>query len=1036
MNIGKFSINNKYFILSVVIAIVILGIYSRISLKTQMSPDTNAPTVTVITQYPGASSQDVVKDVVEPMEDEFGKLEGIFRVKSTSQDNIAVISLEFSYATNTDEAAIDIQNSISRIRSNLPSNISEPKILKFSTSDKPVLTLSLKSNSIDLRTVRQITEDEIGFSLQLLEGVASVDIFGGYNSLVKVNVDKNRLTSYGLTLEQVSSILAQNNIKAPGGKLTDANKEVLIRVEENLETINDIENIRIPLKDGNFIYLKDIAEVEFSTEDLESNYRYNGSEGIALLVLKRSDANTVEVVEDIKKEVEILKEKYPFIQFEIAQDDSIFTNQMVDNMSSSVLMSMIFTIILIMLFISNVSQSLVVSMSMPLVFLTTLALMKFSDMKLDMVTLSALILSIGFVVDASIVVVENIVTHRNEKNKDIVTAAIDGTNEIAMANMAGATTTLVVLIPLLFIEGFVGEMFRPLSLTVIYAISSSLVIALFIIPLFTVMLSKFKFTKTEKLVNKISSPWNKLMYKLSEFYIGILKLALRNKFKTLILVLLLLVLSGRFLVNNGMEMLPQFDSGKTYVSVEMEPGTTIEETSNAVEYIESFLAKEENVVNYDAQIGYEKGSNSMSDFGVMGTNQAVLTVNLTTRLERKETIWEFQERLRNEIQKIPGIKRYSVKEQGGTASSSAKAPIDIKVSGADQEILYSIADKLQQEIAKVEGTTNLYKSFNMDNLQMNIKMNESRIQELGLTNAAVANQIYNSMEGIVGTDLDIDETENVGVSVQYMDEYNESSDRLLDVYINTPVGVKVPLRELANIELNERANIITREDLEYTIDILGYTHSRAFSHITKDINKIIKNYPLPSGYTIELTGEQQSMSDSAKDMMFLLSLAVILVYLILVPQFKSFLHPITVMVAIPLIVIGIAPALGLTGKYISMPVLLGFILLVGTVVNNAILLVEFINERKKEGIELNEAILQAVKSRFRPIMMTALSDITGMIPLAAQLALGSERFSPLAIAVIGGMAAATFLTIVIIPVIYASFEELKQKIFGESPQIS
>lgn len=1026
MNIGRFSIKNKYFILSVAIAIVIFGIYSRISLKTQLSPDTNAPTVTVITQYPGASSQDVVKDVVEPMEDEFGKLEGISNIKSTSQDNIAVITLEFSYATNIDEAAIDIQNAISRIRNKLPSNMGEPKVLKFSTSDKPVLTLSLNSNSVDLRTVRQIAEDEIGFSLQLLDGIASVDIFGGYKSLVKVNVDKNRLTSYGLTLEQVSSILAQNNIKAPGGKLTDANKEVLIRIEEDLKTTNDIENIRIPLKDGNAIYLKDIAEVEFTTEDLESNYRYNGNEGIALLVLKRSDANTVEVVEDIIKEVEVLKDKYPFIQFEIAQDDSIFTNQMVDNMSSSVLMSMVFTIILIMLFISNVSQSLVVSMSMPLVFLTTLALMKFFDMKLDMVTLSALILSIGFVVDASIVVVENIVTHRNQ-NKDIIAAAIDGTNEIAMANIAGATTTLVVLIPLLFIEGFVGEMFRPLSLTVIFAIGSSILIALLIIPLFTVMLSKFKFAKAEKLIDKISSPWNKMMSKLSEFYISVLKVALKNKVKTILIALVLLVLSGRFLANNGMEMLPQFDSGKTYVSVEMEPGTRIEETSRAVEYIENFLAKEEIVINYDAQIGYERDSNMLSDFGVMGTNQALLTINLTTRLERDETIWEFQERLREEIKKIPGIKRYSVKEQGGTASSSAAAPIDIKISGADQEILYNIADNLQQEIAKIKGTTNLYKSFNVDNLQMNIIMNESRIQELGLTNAQVANQIYNSMEGIVGTDLDIEESENVGISVEYMDEYKESADGLLDTYINTPLGVKVPLRELADIELNERANLITREDLEYTIDILGYTHSRAFSHITKDINKIIKDYPVPSGYSIELTGEQQSMSDSAKDMMFLLSLSVILVYLILVPQFKSFMHPVTVMASIPLVVIGIAPALGLTGKYISMPVLLGFILLVGTVVNNAILLVEFINERKKEGIELNEAIFQAVKLRFRPIMMTALSDVTGMIPLAAQLALGSERFSPLAIAVIGGMAAATFLTLVIIPVVYASFEEAINK---------
>ncbi len=1033
MNIGEFSIKNKYFILSVAIAIVIFGIYSRVTLKTQMSPDTNAPMVTVVTQYPGASSQDVVKDLVEPMEDEFGKLEGISSVKSTSQDNMAIISLEFSYSTNTNEAAIDVQNSISRIRNRLPVNIIEPKVLKFSTSDKPIITLSLNSDSVDLRTVRQISENEIGYSLQLLDGVASVDIFGGYKSLVKVNVDKNRLTSYGLTLEQVSSILAQNNIKAPGGKLTDANKEVLIRIEEDLKTVSDIENIRIPLKDNNVIYLKNIAEVEFTTEDLESSYRYNGNEGIALLVSKRSDSNTVEVVEDIIKEVELLKDKYPFIQFEIAQDDSIFTNQMVDNMSSSVLMSMVFTIILIMLFISNVSQSLVVSMSMPLVFLTTLSLIKFFDMKLDMVTLSALILSIGFVVDASIVIVENIVTHRNQ-NKDITKAAIDGTNEIAMANIAGATTTLVVLIPLLFIEGFVGEMFRPLSLTVIFAIGSSILIALLIIPLFMVMLSKIKFTKVEKIINKISSPWNEMMNKLGEFYIRILKLALNNKLKTILIALVLLILSGRFLANNGMEMLPQFDSGKTFVSVEMDPGTKIEETSRAVKYIENFLAKEEIVINYDAQIGYERDSNMLSDFGAMGTNQALLTINLTTRIERNETIWEFQERLRDEIKKIPGIKRYSVKEQGGTATASAAAPIDIKISGSDQEILYGIADNLQEEIAKVKGTTNLYKSFNMDNLQMNIIMNETRIQELGLTNAQVAYQIYSSMEGIIGTDLDIGETENVGILVKYMDEHKKSADSLLETYINTPSGVKIPLRELADIELNERANIITREDLEYTIDILGYTHSRAFSHITRDINNIIEDYPLPSGYLIELTGEQKSMSDSAKDMMFLLSLSVILVYLILVPQFKSFLHPITVMASIPLVVIGIAPALGLTGKYISMPVLLGFILLVGTVVNNAILLVEFINERKKEGMELNEAITQAVKQRFRPIMMTALSDITGMIPLAAQLALGSERFSPLAVAVIGGMTAATFLTMVIIPVVYASFESIKQKFIDSNLQ--
>lgn len=1028
MNIGNFSIKNKYFVLALTIMIVITGIYAKNTLKTQLAPDTNAPTVTVITQYPGASAQDVVKNVAETLEEEFGKVDGITKVQSTSQDNISIVSLQFSYQTDIDAAAIDVQNSISRIRNKLPDNINEPKVLKFSTSDKPILTIGLRSNSIDMRTVRQIAEDEVGAEIQLVDGVASVDVFGGYNSLVKVEIDKNKLTSYGLTLEKVSSMLTQSNIKAPGGKLTDSNKDILVRIEEGLENIEDIENIKIPLNDGNSIYLRDIANIKLSIEDLDSSYRLNGENAISILITKRSDANTVEVVENTKNTIKALEKKYPFLEFEIAQDDSVFTNQMVDNMTSSVFTSIILTIILIMLFISNVNQSLVVALSMPLVFLTTLGLMKLTGMSLDMVTLSALILSIGFVVDASIVVVENIMSHHKDKGKDLITATIDATNEIAVPSIAGAATTLVVLVPLIFIKGFVGEMFRPLSLTLIYAISSSIIIAIIIIPLFTVMLSKFKFIKLEKIVEKASIPFNKLMSRLLEFYVYILRLALNNKVKTLLISIVLMVLSGIFLRNNGMEMLPKFDSGVTYISIEMEPGTTLKDTSDAIGLIENILANEENVLSYDTQIGFEKDSNLLSDFGVMGTNQALMTINLNTRLERKETIWDFQEGLRNYIEQIPGIQRFVVKEQGGTATSSSKAPIDIKISGQDQEILYNIANDLQNKVEKIEGTTNLYKSFNIDNLQLNVKINSARAQELGLTNAAVAKQIATSIEGIVGTNMDIEEIKNVNISVQYMDEYKQSVESLLDVYLDTPLGVKIPLRELATIEINERSNIITKEDFQYTINVLGYTHSRAFSHISKDINNLLKEYPLPNGYSAELSGEQRDMSDSLADMVFLLLLSIIFVYLVLVPSFKSFLHPITVMTAIPLVVIGVAPALGLTGKYISMPVMLGFILLAGTVVNNAILLIEYILLKREEGLEMYEAIVAAVRARYRPIMMTALSDVSGMLPLAMQLALGSERFSPLAIAVTGGMLAATFLTMIIIPVIYASFEGIKEKL--------
>ncbi len=1027
MNIGNFSLKNKYLVLALAIAIVMIGLYSRVTLKTQLAPDTNAPMATVMIQYPGASAQDVVKDVTEPMEDEFGKLEGISRVGSTSQDNISIISLEFGYGIDIDAASIDVQNAISRIRNKLPDNMEEPKVLKFSTSDKPIMTLSLKSDSVDMRTIRQVAEDEIGVDLQLVDGVASIDVFGGYNSLVKVDMDKSKLIAYGLTLNQVSTILAKNNVNAPGGKLTDHNKEILVRVEEGLESIDDLERLKIPLEDGNSIDLKDIANISLSVEDLESSYRLNGQEAISILVTKRSDANTVEVVENIKVAIEELDEKYPFIELEVAQDDSVFTNQMVDNMTSSVFFSMGLTLIIIMLFISNIGQSIVVSMSMPLVFLTTLGMMKLTGMSLDMVTLSALILSIGFVVDASVIVVENIMSHREGTGKDMTTATIDATNEIALPSIAGATTTLVVLLPLIFIEGFVGEMFRPLSLTLIYAITASIVIALIVIPLFTVMLSKFEFKKTNKIIGIISKPFNKIMDKILGFYVRLLKISLKAKPMVLLIVFSLLIISGLFLKNNGIEMLPEFDSGVTFISLEMEAGTSLEETTNAVVEIEKRLAKERNVVSYDTQIGFERDSNLLSDFGVMGTNQALMTINLNTRKEREQTIWEFQEKLREDIEEIPGIQRFVVKEQGGTATTSSKAPIDIKISGEDQDILYGMAEDLQSEIAKIEGTTNLYKSFNIDNVQLNVKIDSARSQELGLLNADVARQIFTSVEGIVGTDMDIGDMKNVDIAVQYMEEYKQSIDDLLDIYIDTPIGVKVPLREIATVHINERANIITKEDSQFTINVLGYTHTRAFSHITQDINKVIKNHSFPSGYSAELAGEQRELGDSMSDMIFLLALAIVFVYLVLVPQFKSFLHPITVMVTIPLAIIGVAPALGLTGKYMSMPVLLGFILLAGTVINDAILLLDVVRSKRDEGLAVNEAVELAVTSRYRPIMMTSISSITGMLPLAMQLALGSERFSPLAIAVSGGMIATTFLSMIIVPVIYASFEGMKEK---------
>lgn len=1026
MKIGQISIKYKYFILSLTIAILLFGTYSKMTLKSQMSPDTNSPSVTVLAQYPGASAQDVINDVIEPIENVFGSLDGIKNIKSIGQDNVAIIKLDFNYGINVDQAAIDVQNSLSRIKSELPANLPEAKVLKFSTSDKPVATISLSSDSVDLREIRQIAEEKIAFDLQLIDGVASVSYFGGNETQVEIQLDRSRMNAHGITINQINNSLLMNNIKAPGGKITDDGKEVLVRIEDEFKNLEDIKNLGIKTIDGNKVYLSDLGEVYFNTGDKESAYVYNGSDGIALMITKKSDANTIDVIDNLKENITDLEKKYPFINFEIAQDDSIFTNQMINNMTISVLTALLFTMLIIVLFIKNINQSLVISASMPLVFMSTLGLMKLSGMKLDMVTLSALILSIGFVVDGAIVVVENIMTHYN-KSKNIIQAAIDGTNEIAMPSIAGATTTLIVLIPLLFIKGFVGEMFRPLAMTVIFAITSSIVIALIVIPLFTVMFHKFSFKKIEKAIGYISEPFNKMMDKILEIYIILLKKSLSNKLKMLLIIVVLMGLSGSFIASNGIEMLPKFDGGTTFLSIELEPGTKVEETLTVVDDIESFLELEKNIESYDVQVGYEKNSAMIGDFGIMGTNQALFTINLLPRTDRKETIWSFQERLRFELKKIPDIERFVVKEKGGTATSSSTAPLDIRISGDDEEVIYKLASNFEEEVKKIQGTTNIYKSVNMDNDQILIKTNEEELRRLGLSTAEVSKQIYIALEGINSTTINTVDANNIDVKLIFKEQYRNDMDALKDINITSPIGAIVPLREIAEFESGKRSNMITKENLENTIDIYGYIDSRAYSHVTSDIQKLIDKYPVPTDYSIKLSGESSDMGESMKDMLFLLTLAIIFVYLILVPQFKSFIHPITIMASIPLVIIGIAPALGLTNKYVSMPVLLGFILLAGTVVNNAILVIDQTILAKKTGLSTNEALISAITVRYRPIMMTALSDVVGMLPLAMQLALGSERFSPLAVTIIGGILSATFLTLIVIPVLFAGFEEIKEK---------
>lgn len=1026
MNWPDFSIKHKYTIFALILAVIIFGLYAKGNMKEELFPETAPPLVNVITAFPGASPADVSKNLSKTLAEEFTTIDGAKTIKSSSQNGLSIVKVEFQYGKNVDEAAVDVQNTIARIRKNLPAGIAEPQVMKFSSSNRPVLTLGISGTEKDLTEIRRLADNEIKARLQLTPGVAAVDVIGGYKRQINVLLDRTKLASLNISLEKVAGAIKNTNMTNPGGSLIQNEKEYTIRFTQETRDPMTLGDIIIDNRGGKQLYLRDVATIQDGTVENRSAYRLAGEQSIAIQVLKKDDTNTVEVVTRIKDKLAEMQKDYPQVTFVVAEDDSVFTKQVVDNMSETTRDALILTSVIVLLFLVTLNESIIVALSMPLSLLSTLAMMFMAGMSFNLITLSALILSVGIVVDDAIVVVENITRHHHDLGKDIKSAAIDGTNEIMLANIAGTSTIIIVLVPLLFITGFVGRVFTPMAMTLVFAMISSLLVSLTIIPLLTYLFSGKRWERGEKVITRFISPFTRALDRVRDFYVKLSSVALKARFITIVVAVGIFVLSIRLLGIVGMEVLPKIDAGTFFVSIQTFPGTSLEKTSEVVGYVEELLEEEKNVISYSTQIGYEPGGHFLGDSGAMGVSQGFISVTLNNRKERKETIWQIEDRLRSEMERIPNIETFVIKESGGTAKSTTVAPIDIKISGENSEVLNHLAEQTMERVKKVPGTANIYKSWSPNTPEINVVVNEEKATRLGLYPANVAKEVFMGMEGMKASELQVLNEKNSDITLRYQSKDRQSLKDLLSVNITSPQGVSIPLRAIATVESSKGPNVVTAENLQQTINIYGYTTERPFSHVVKDIQKDLDALEVPEGYHVQIVGENTDLKESAGDLGKALIMAVIGVYLLLVAQFRSFLHPVTIMLTIPMVFIGVALALMLTGKTLSMSAFLGVILLVGTVVRNGIVLIDYILRARATGMARNIAITESVKIRFRPIMMTAFSNMAGMLPLASEWALGSERFSPLATTVIGGILTGTLLTLVLIPVIYSLFDDVYQ----------
>lgn len=1028
MTLSEFALKNRHTVWALAIAAVIFGTLAYLSLPIQLFPDTAPPLVNVLTPYPGAAAEDVADLVSDPIETEAATLEGVYKVSSTSQDGLSLVQVEFVYATDVDLAAVDVQNAIARIRAKLPGQIGEPQVLKFSTGNRPVLTMGLIAEN--LVKVRRLAEDVLAPEVQRLDGVAIVDVFGGYEPEISVQVDRDRLEAHHLRLAAVVEAIRNHNVSAPAGQIRSAGRQYTFRVNEQSHSLQEIAQIPITSPSGTRVLVGDIVELkEGGGEDL-SRFRVNGKAAIALQIFKQDDANTVEVVRRAQAKFKELSERYAEIQMIEAEESASFTQQVVDNMLGSVFQALLLASVIIFLFLGSVRRGLVVAISMPMSFVLTFAGMKLFGIQVDMVTLTAIILAVGMVVDASVVILENITRHYQERKLSPEAAAREGASEIQFAVIAGNLTTLVVLVPLLFLYGFVGKTFGPLASTLIIAFLSSLLVALGLVPILTTMVTR-EGGKLEGFAKKISRPWDRAMEYLRDAYVWLLQKSLRTRWLTFVTAGALFVAGVILMRFIGMELLPKMDSGSNFVTVETPSGSSLDETEKVMQEVEAVILAEPEVERISNQMGFEPGMHSFGGGGVQGPTQGYISITLTPRTERKETIWEIQDRLREKLAKIPGIQNMVVRESGSTAKATTASSIVVSIKGPDPLVLDKLGEQTLSLVRAVAGVRNPYRSWRLDQRSVVLSIDEERARELVLSPAQAARELVLSLDGMLAGVYRGGLGEDTPIRVRYAKPFREQkADALAVRTISMRDGQVVPFSSIATSREMRSQGLVTRENLEPTLQVLALHQDRPLNFVTDDVAKVVAKISVPKGYTMALEGENKDMAESRDELVGALGIAMIAIYLLLVAQFRSFLHPITVMMAVPLSLVGVSVALWLAGKPVSMPVMVGLVLLVGIVVNNSIILIDFIRQRRLEGSDRREAIVESVRTRFRPIMMTSTSTIVGMLPLALEWALGAERFSPLAIAVIGGMTASTFLTMIVIPVLYDAFDDLGKR-FGK-----
>ena len=1028
MSIYKTAINKPVTTLLIFIAVIIIGIFSYKSLPVDQLPEMEPPYISVMTVYAGANASELETNVSKLLENGLNSVDGLKEITSTSKDNMSLVTLEFEWGYNLDEAVNDIRSSIDMIYDNLPDGVSRSLIFKFNTSMMPIMQYAITADD-SYSGLEKIIDDNVINVLNRIDGIGNVSLSGAPQRYVYIDLDPRQLEAYNLSVEAIGQAIGNNNINLASGSVKMGKEQYQLRVQSEYVESSEINDIVVKTTtDGRQVFVRDLAQVRDTIKDITLEEKINGRDGARLIIMKQSGANTVQIASDVREELaRIAKTLPPDIKIEQIYDSSSEIENAIDGLLESIMYALLFVVLVVLFFLGKWRATIIIAITIPISLLVAFIYLKLVDSSLNIISLCSLTVAIGMVVDDAIVVLENITKHI-ERGANPREASIYATNEVWVSVIATTLVIVAVFVPLTMLGGQAGIMFKELGWIVTIVCCTSTIVAISLTPMLCSKLLKPRKVKIDENGNIVDAEEKKGWYqkyvvgfldKVDVFYAKILAWTLNHKVATLILVVAFLVLSflpvmmGKIGTNF---MAPQ-DNGRLSMTVELQRGTRVEESSRIARIIEEKVknVSPENILIISSSVGSDDEGGISAMFTSSTNNKISMTVRCTKKYERDITIFEIAEGIRNELNKMPEVINYTVSTSQGGASSN---DVDVEIYGYDFDKTNILAEQLKREIANIPGARDINIDREEDRAELQIVFDKEKLARHGLNTATASMYVRNRINGYTAGYLKED-GEEYDIVVRLQEKFRQSTTDIENLILIDAMGKQVKLNELAEVKEYWAPPEIKRKTRQRIVTVNVTPEGVSLGELAASIEKLIDNMDIPSGIIVNVGGSYEDQQETFGDMGALLALIIMLVYIVMASQFENFSKPMIIMTAAIFAIPGVIWALFITNTSLDMIGALGVILLVGIVVKNGIVLVDYINLMRDRGYELNKAITLSGQSRLRPVLMTAFTTILGMVPMALSQSEGSEMWHPMGIVVIGGLLVSTIVTLLVVPVLYA-----------------